>query len=74
MTKQYNAISLFLGAMGLDLGLERAGLAVRTCVELNKLACRTIRANTAIPVPSRVLYDGQQIDNCKIFKSFLVNL
>ncbi|MCU0449999.1 MAG: DNA cytosine methyltransferase [Bernardetiaceae bacterium] len=50
MTKQYNAISLFSGAMGLDLGLERAGLNVRTCVELNKLACRTIRANTAIPV------------------------
>jgi DNA (cytosine-5)-methyltransferase 1 len=50
MTNQYNVISLFSGAVGLDLGLERAGLTMRACVELNKLACRTIRANTAIPV------------------------
>jgi site-specific DNA-cytosine methylase len=29
MASQYNVISIFSGAMGLDLGLERAGLTVR---------------------------------------------
>ncbi len=47
---QYAAVSLFSGAMGLDLGLEKAGFDIRACVELNKLACQTIRANTGIPV------------------------
>ena len=34
----YNAISLFSGAMGLDLGIKRAGFEVRVCVEMDK--CR----------------------------------
>lgn len=46
----YNVVSLFSGAMGLDIGLERAGLHTAVCVEMNKLACQTIRANTHIPV------------------------
>lgn len=46
----FNAISLFSGAMGLDLGLEKAGLNIKVCVENNKLACKTIRKNTDIPV------------------------
>lgn len=32
----YNAISLFSGAMGLDLGIERAGFDIRVCVEMDK--------------------------------------
>lgn len=47
---QYNVISLFSGAMGLDLGLERAGLNIAACVEMDSLACQTIRKNTTIPV------------------------
>lgn len=46
----YNAISLFSGAMGLDLGVERAGFDIRVCVEMDKWAAETIRANTDIPV------------------------
>ncbi len=48
--QKYNVVSLFSGAMGFDLGLEQAGFEVKTCVEMNKLACQTIRANTDIPV------------------------
>ena len=48
--EKYNVISLFSGAMGLDLGLEKAGLHTAVCVEMDKLACQTIRENTNIPV------------------------
>ena len=46
----YNAISLFSGAMGLDLGIEKAGFSIRVCVEKDKWAASTIRNNTQIPV------------------------
>lgn len=38
-------ISLFSGAMGLDLGLEEAGIGVAACVEIDGPSCRTIRTN-----------------------------
>jgi DNA (cytosine-5)-methyltransferase 1 len=38
-------ISLFSGAMGLDLGLEMAGFETAVCVENNKEAVRTIKHN-----------------------------
>jgi DNA (cytosine-5)-methyltransferase 1 len=38
-------LSFFSGALGLDLGLERAGLAPTLCVELDRWCCDTIRAN-----------------------------
>lgn len=38
-------ISLFSGAMGLDLGLEAAGFQTAGCLELDKKACATIRRN-----------------------------
>ena len=47
---EYNAISLFSGAMGLDLGVEAAGFKIKVCVEMNKWAAKTIRRNTDIPV------------------------
>lgn len=47
------AISLFSGAMGLDIGIEKAGIDIRLCVELNKQAASTIRQNTNIPVINR---------------------
>lgn len=38
-------ISMFTGAMGLDLGLEAAGLETRLALEYDKDTCRTIRLN-----------------------------
>ncbi|MEK7793442.1 MAG: DNA cytosine methyltransferase, partial [Candidatus Hydrogenedentota bacterium] len=38
-------LSLFSGAMGLDLGLEAAGFEIAGCLECNKHACETIRLN-----------------------------
>ncbi len=46
----FNVVSLFSGAMGLDLGVEKAGFNVKVCVENNKWAAETIRQNTDIPV------------------------
>jgi DNA (cytosine-5)-methyltransferase 1 len=43
---KYNVVSLFSGAMGLDLGLERSGrFTVIACVEKEHAFCETIRAN-----------------------------
>lgn len=40
-----NVISTFSGAMGLDNGLEKAGLSIRLCVEIEKVMANTIRSN-----------------------------
>lgn len=53
----YNTISLFSWAMGLDLGIEKAGFKIRVCVEKDKWAAQTIRANTSIPVIERDIND-----------------
>lgn len=53
MRKKLKAISLFSGAMGLDIGIEKAGVDIRLCVEMNKQAVSTIRSNTTIPVIDR---------------------
>jgi DNA (cytosine-5)-methyltransferase 1 len=39
------SISLFSGAMGLDLGLEQYGFKVRVAVELNQAAIGTVKRN-----------------------------
>ena len=41
----YNVISTFSGAMGLDNGLEMGGLKIRLCVEFEHAMAETIRAN-----------------------------
>ncbi|MDU1911925.1 DNA cytosine methyltransferase [Fusobacterium sp.] len=46
----YNVISLFSGAMGLDIGAEKAGATIKVCIEKDKFAAATIRRNTKIPV------------------------
>jgi len=44
----YKVVSLFSGAMGLDVGLEKTGrFRVLACVEKEKPFCETIRANKA---------------------------
>lgn len=45
MSKRLSVISLFSGALGLDLGLEEAGFEVRVAVECNKFAAETIQKN-----------------------------
>ena len=44
------AVSLFTGAGGLDIGLEAAGFETAVAVEIDKWACRTIRANRDWPL------------------------
>src|SRR5215213_9322208 len=41
----YKSISLFSGAMGLDLGIEAAGIETSICVEIDRWSCETIRRN-----------------------------
>lgn len=44
--RKYKVVSLFSGAMGLDLGMENTGrFELVACVELEKAFCDTIRAN-----------------------------
>jgi DNA (cytosine-5)-methyltransferase 1 len=43
--RQRTVISLFSGALGLDLGLERAGFTIRGAVECDHQAAETIRRN-----------------------------
>lgn len=43
--KKLRAISLFTGAMGLDLGVEKAGFDIKAAVELDKNACEAIKLN-----------------------------
>jgi DNA (cytosine-5)-methyltransferase 1 len=45
MTPIYPHISLFSGAMGLDIGLEQAGFSTVAAVEIDKAARETIRLN-----------------------------
>jgi DNA (cytosine-5)-methyltransferase 1 len=43
--KSIPAIGLFSGAGGLEIGAEWAGVDVRLCVELDAVACQTLRQN-----------------------------
>jgi DNA (cytosine-5)-methyltransferase 1 len=45
-----SVISLYTGVGGLDFGFEAAGFHTRVAVELDAVACRTIRANQQWPV------------------------
>ena len=51
--QRFTNISLFSGALGLDLGLEKAGFTTVLAVDVSRVACDTIRANRLHP---RVLH------------------
>jgi DNA (cytosine-5)-methyltransferase 1 len=44
-SKSRKFISLFSGAMGMDIGLEQAGFEPAVCLEVDKWACATIEKN-----------------------------
>lgn len=44
------AISLFTGAMGLDIGLKMAGIETVACCDFDPICRKTISANTNIPI------------------------
>lgn len=56
MEQEYPVISLFSGALGLDLGLEVAGLSVRIAQDIDPWCVRTAGANgqTRAPVIERL--------------------
>lgn len=65
--KKYSAISLFSGAMGLDIGLEQSGrFSIKAAVEKERSFCETIRANRDAGRldPGLVVFEGDinQID------------
>jgi DNA (cytosine-5)-methyltransferase 1 len=54
MATDRSIISLFSGAMGLDLGLEEAGFRTAVAVEVNEYAVKTVRLNKPrLPVIDR---------------------
>lgn len=45
MAEKFTAISLFSGALGLDIGLDRAGFSICVAIENDKYAVETIKKN-----------------------------
>lgn len=66
--RKYTVVSLFSGAMGLDLGLENTGrFEIVACVELEKPFCDTIRANRdAGKLPANLVVIEDNIANLTV--------
>ncbi|MCX7883617.1 MAG: DNA cytosine methyltransferase [Caloramator sp.] len=43
--KELTLVSVFSGAMGLDIGLEKAGFTTKVALDIDKFACKTIKKN-----------------------------
>ena len=54
---RFNAVSLYTGAGGLDLGLEAAGFGTRIAVEMDDDCVATLRANRDWPIIHRSIHD-----------------
>lgn len=64
--KKYNVISLFSGAMGLDIGLEQTGrFRVLACVEVEPSFCETVRVNHGA---------GRLYKNLRLYESDITHL
>lgn len=62
--RKYNGISLFSGAMGLDIGVEQAGITTTVCVENDPICCKTIAMNKPdLPLIPKSIVDvtGEEI-------------
>lgn len=70
MNEELNAISLFSGAGGMDLGVLQAGFNIRACVELDKNCCETLRENIKRENRNTIVFEGdiKQIDPGTILK------
>lgn len=66
-----NAISLFSGAGGMDVGVSQAGFDVRACVELDKHCCETLRENFRRQGKDTLVFEGdiQSFDPAHILAS-----
>lgn len=65
--KKLNYISLFSGAGGLDVGLEKAGLKAVSLCEIEDVFCETLRANqNGIHSDGRIYFKGAKVYNADI--------
>lgn len=68
-SQNYPVISLFSGAMGLDLGLEQAGLDIRVSQDYDKWCIETIRKNGHMAIEGDIRALIEDDPSC----SFLLN-
>ena len=67
MVKKYQYVSLFSGAGGLDIGLERAGLQATSLNEIEPVFCETLRVNAEFEhIDGRTYFDGALIQNADV--------
>lgn len=64
MAENRKVISLFSGAMGLDLGLEQAGLEVAVCQDIDPWCCATIRNNGHRAIEGDIKKLSQEDPDC----------
>jgi DNA (cytosine-5)-methyltransferase 1 len=71
----YNYVSLFSGAGGLDIGLERSGFHAISMNEIDPVFCQTLRSNSGYAKSDGIVYfDNTQIINEDIRKVTSTNL
>lgn len=58
MSETLNAISLFSGAGGMDVGVLQAGFDIKACVEIDKNCCATLRENIRRKKRNTLVYEG----------------
>lgn len=69
-----SVVSLFSGAGGLDIGLERAGWDVVTATDLSKPSMETLRRSQAAQVPIRGRRSGTHLDGTRLIEADVQDL
>jgi len=57
VAEKYKAISLYTGVGGLDFGFEAAGFETAVALEMDAVACRTVRLNRNWPILEGDIHD-----------------